>query len=570
MKKIQKYLSLLLMVLLVAAAFAGCTKNQPQAGGDEPSADETKAPEATATEEPKPQETNIQDADADSYLNVLLKSEPSSLDVAKFLDTYSRSVMYNILEPLTRVQNGVVTGAGAESWEISEDGLTYTFHLRDNRWSDGQAVVAGDYLYALQRQADPTNAWPLASDMYSIAGFEDVFSGAAAADALGVTAPDDKTLVITLGNADAGFLTNTDIFPCRQDYVEKYGDQYGADADKIIGCGPFVLKEWNHSSSLVFEKNDQYWEADAVKLTKYTSHIMEDVNAMMSSFENGSLDYVSVSNIDYIHKFSADSNLTSKKMSAARTFMIVFNCEDPVFSNQKIRLAFSLALDRETLAEIITGGTGTVAPGLIPNECNVGSLNFREAAGDVIGKLQNENPDPKALLIAGMEEAGLGSDPSALTVKFAWGATTADARTYSELIQQMWQETLGVKVELEFNDSSTHMSNVNTGNYQMASTSWGANPEPWFQLSRWANKKGGQSRWANSEYMQLVKQGVSTQDEAQRLELYRQAEEMLLSEAAIAPCYWTGSIRFSYGYVKNFSDNVFDTTGMKYLYTQGR
>ncbi len=570
MKKIQKYLSLLLMVLLVAAAFAGCTKNQLQAGGDEPSADETKTPEATATEEPKPQETNIQDADADSYLNVLLKSEPSSLDVAKFLDTYSRSVMYNILEPLTRVQNGVVTGAGAESWEISEDGLTYTFHLRDNRWSDGQAVVAGDYLYALQRQADPTNAWPLASDMYSIAGFEDVFSGAAAADALGVTAPDDKTLVITLGNADAGFLTNTDIFPCRQDYAEKYGDQYGADADKIIGCGPFVLKEWNHSSSLVFEKNDQYWEADAVKLTKYTSHIMEDVNAMMSSFENGSLDYVSVSNIDYIHKFSADSNLTSKKMSAARTFMIVFNCEDPVFSNQKIRLAFSLALDRETMAEIITGGTGTVATGLIPNECNVGSLNFREAAGDVIGKLQNENPDPKALLIAGMEEAGLGSDPSALTVKFAWGATTADARTYSELIQQMWQETLGVKVELEFNDSSTHMSNVNTGNYQMASTSWGANPEPWFQLSRWANKKGGQSRWANSEYMQLVKQGVSTQDEAQRLELYRQAEEMLLSEAAIAPCYWTGSIRFSYGYVKNFSDNVFDTTGMKYLYTQGR
>ncbi len=570
MKKIQKYLSLLLMVLLVAAAFAGCTKNQPQAGGDEPSADETKAPEATATEEPKPQETNIQDADADSYLNVLLKSEPSSLDVAKFLDTYSRSVMYNILEPLTRVQNGVVTGAGAESWEISEDGLTYTFHLRDNRWSDGQAVVAGDYLYALQRQADPTNAWPLASDMYSIAGFEDVFSGTAAADALGVTAPDDKTLVITLGNADAGFLTNTDIFPCRQDYAEKYGDQYGADADKIIGCGPFVLKEWNHSSSLVFEKNDQYWEADAVKLTKYTSHIMEDVNAMMSSFENGSLDYVSVSNIDYIHKFSADSNLTSKKMSAARTFMIVFNCEDPVFSNQKIRLAFSLALDRETMAEIITGGTGTVATGLIPNECNVGSLNFREAAGDVIGKLQNENPDPKALLIAGMEEAGLGSDPSALTVKFAWGATTADARTYSELIQQMWQETLGVKIELEFNDRSTHTANVNNGNYQMASTSWGANPEPWFQLSRWANKKGGQSRWANSEYMQLVKQGVSTQDEAQRLELYRQAEEMLLSEAAIAPCYWTGSIRFSYGYVKNFSDNVFDTTGMKYLYTQGR
>lgn len=320
----------------------------------------------------------------------------------------------------------------------------------------------------------------------------------------------------------------------------------------------------------MFEKNDQYWEADAVKLTKYTSHIMEDMNAKMSSFENGSLDYINVSNIDYINKFSADSSLNSKKQSAARTFMIVFNCEDSVFSNQKIRLAFSLALDRETMAEIITGGTGTAATGLVPEECNVGSINFREAAGDVIGKLQSENTDVKALLIEGMEEAGLGSDPSALTVKFAWGATTADARTYSELIQQMWQEALGVNVELEFNDSSTHMSNINSGNYQMASTSWGANPEPWFQLSRWANAKGGQSRWVNEEYTNLVKQGVSAQDETERTELYRQAEEMLLSEAAIAPCYWTGSIRFSYSYVKNFSDNVFDTTGMKYLYTQGR
>ena len=522
------------------------------------------------TEEPAPQETDIQDADADSYLNVLLNSEPSSLDVAKFLDTYSRSVMYNILEPLTRIQNGVVTGAGAETWEVSEDGLTYTFHLRDNKWSDGQAVVAGDYLYALQRQADPANAWPLASDMFSIVGFEDIFGGNADMSILGVTAPDDKTLVVTLNSADTGFLTNTDIFPCRKDYVEQYGDQYGADVDKVIGCGPFVLKEWNHSSSLVFEKNDQYWEADAVKLTKYTSHIMEDMNAKMSSFENGSLDYINVSNIDYINKFSADSSLNSKKQSAARTFIIVFNCEDSVFSNQKIRLAFSLALDRETMAEIITGGTGTAATGLVPEECNVGSINFREAAGDVIGKLQNENPDVKALLIEGMEEAGLGSDPSALTVKFAWGATTADARTYSELIQQMWQEALGVNVELEFNDSSTHMSNINSGNYQMASNSWGANPEPWFQLSRWANAKGGQSRWVNEEYTNLMKQGVSAQDETERTELYRQAEEMLLSEAAIAPCYWTGSIRFSYSYVKNFSDNVFDTTGMKYLYTQGR
>lgn len=571
MGKMNKYLTLLLALLMLLSAMVGCAGNKAEDNtGDKTQSTVTEAPAAEATEEPYVQETDIQDADEGSYINTLIASEPSSLDVARFLDTYSRSVLTNTQEPLTRIENGVVVGAGAESWEVSPDGLTYTFHLRDNKWADGQAVVAGDYLYALQQQANPDNAWSLASDMYSIVGFEEIFAGTADMSTLGVTAPDDKTLVITLTGADTGFLSNTDIFPCRQDYDEQYGDQYGAEADKYIGCGPFKLVEWNHSSSLVFEKNPEYWDADSVKLTRFTMFIMEDTNAKMSSFENGSLDYISVSNLEYINKFSADSNLVSKKVSAARTFMLVFNCEDPVLSNQKIRLALSLALDRETLAEIITGGTATAATGLVPAECSVGSLNYRENAGDMIAALQNQYPDPKALLIEGMEEAGLGSDPSTLTIKFAWGATTADARTYSELFQAMWQDALGIQVELEFNDSSTHMSNVNTGNYQVASTSWGANSEPWFQLSRWANKKGGQSRWYNEEYIELVKNGVMTQDENQRYEAYRAAEEMLISQAAIAPCYWTGSIRFSYAYVQNFSDNTFDTTGMKYLYTRGR
>lgn len=509
-------------------------------------------------------------ADADSYINCLLQAEPSSLDVARFMDTYGRSVLRNITEPLTRIVDGVVTGAGAESWTISEDGLVYTFTLRENYWSDGEPVVAGDYLYALQRQADPNNAWSLASDMYSIAGFEAIFTGEADMSTLGVEAPDDSTLVITLDAPNSAFLSNVDLFPCRQDYVEQYGDAYGAEAENIIGCGPFNLVEWVHSSSLTFEKNENYWDADSVKLQKFTFNIIPDTNAQMASFESGALDYINVSNSEYIQKFSADSSLVSEQVSAARTFMVVFNCEDEVFSNAKIRLAFSLALDRATLAEIITGGTAVPATGLVPEECSVGEYNFREAAGDLIGDLQATYSDPKALLIEGMEEAGLGSDPSTLTVTFGWGATTADARTYAELFQQMWQETLGVNIELEFNDSATHMSNVNNGDYQCATTSWGANPEPQFQLSRWATEKGGQSNWVNEEYRQLVNDAVSTMDDAQRLELYRQAEELLVSEAAIAPVYWTGSILFAYDYAQGIDDNVFDTTGMKYVYTSGR
>lgn len=555
MRKTKTYLALLMAAMMVGSSLAGCGLSSDD-GNSNGKNDETTSDNQTA--------------DADSYINCILNGEPSTLDIAKFTQIYDRTVMQNMLEPLTRVQDGKVVGAGAKEWTVSDDGLVYTFTLQDNHWSDGEAVTAEDYLYALQREADPANAWSMASDMYSIANFEDIFSGSADVSQLGVEAPDDKTLVITLATPDSSFLSNVDLFPCRKDYVEQYGDSYGSDADKVISCGPFTLKEWVHDSSLTFEKNEEYWDKDSVQLSKFTFYIMNDINARMSSFENGSLDYVNVSNSEYIQKFSSDNSLVSKPISTGRTFMIVFNCEDEVFSNEKIRMAFSLALDRETMAEIITGGTGVAATGLIPPESSVGTYDFREEAGDVMGKLQEENTDLKALLLEGMKEAGLGTDPSALNVKFSWGATTADARTYSELVQKMWKDTLGVNVELEFNDTATHMSNINSGDYQCASTSWGANLEPLFLLSRWANKKGGQSRWVNSDYTKLVYSGKAENDDAKRLEKYIEAEDMLISSGAIAPCYWTGSIRFSYDYVKNFSDNVFDTTGMKYMYTSGR
>lgn len=560
MRNSKRWLAALLAGAM-ALGLAACGQSSSSDSETSSSADTSASSEASA---------DTTAADKETYLNCLLDSEPSSLDVAKYMDIQSRSVLWNILEPLTRIEDGQVVGAGAESWEVSEDGTTYTFTLRENYWSDGKQVVAGDYLYALQREADPENAWSLASDMSSIANFSAIFEGSADISELGVEAPDDKTLVITLEGPDGAFLTNVDIFPCRQDIVEQYGDSYGSEADEIVGCGPFNLTEWVHSSSLTFEKSDTYWDKDSVNLDTFTFYIMEDLNAKMSSFENGSLDYVSVSNSDYIAKFSADSNLVSKQVSAARTYMLVFNCADEVFANQKIRLAFALSIDRESLATVVTGGTAVPATGLIPPESSVGGVSFRDSAGDLVSALAEEYPDPKALLIEGMEELGLGSDPSQLTVDFAWGSTSSDARTYAELYQQMWQDALGVNVTLTFNDSTTHRTNINSGDYQIASTSWGANIEPWFQLSRWANQKGGQSNWVNSEYLELVNAGAVELDDEKRLDLYRQAEELLVSEAAIAPVYWTGSIRFSYSYVTNFTENPFDTVGMKYISTADR
>ena len=303
------------------------------------------------------------------HLNTFIASDPSTLDCARYLGIVDRGILQSITEPLSRIQDGIVTAAGAESWDISADGLTYTFHLRENYWEDGQQVTAWDYAYAIQRQADPANAWSFASDFFSIANYEAVYNGEADLSALGVAVQDDATLILTLSEPNPAFLSTVDIFPCRQSDVEANGDAYGSEAGTILSCGPFKLDSWTHNSGLDFSKNDRYWDRDNVALDSFTNLIIDDQGAQMASLENGSIDYASVVSQEYAGKFDAREDMYKLEMPIGRTVMVVFHCEDEVFSNEKIRQAFSLALDRDLLIEITNGGLGTPAYGLVPPVC---------------------------------------------------------------------------------------------------------------------------------------------------------------------------------------------------------
>jgi oligopeptide transport system substrate-binding protein len=530
----KKILSLLLSTILVLTAFAGCAKS----------------------------DTN----EKSSHINAIISSEPSTLDEARFLGIVDRTILFSLTEPLTRIVDGVVTNAGAQDVKISDDGLTYTFTIRENYWSDGQKVTADDYLTGLKREADPTNAFTFASDFFSIENFEAIYNGEKDIDELGVKAIDESTLEIKLSSTNPALLSSVDFFPCREDMVEQYGDSYGSEAESMLSCGPFILNSWVHNSSLDFSKNDKYWDKDNVKLDSFTYSIIADESAQMASLENGSVDYATVSSAEYSQKFSQRSDMNELDISTGRTAMIVFNCEDEIFSNTKIRQAFALCVDRDTLVEVITGGIGKAAYGLVPEDCYVGNINFRNSSELPSKNLASTYSDAKSLLIEGLNELGLSSDPSDLKVKLAFGDTTANGRTYAELYQQMWQNALGVTVEIDFNETATHLSNVNSGDYQIACVSWGSTVEPSFQLSRWATPQGGQSRWINDEYVNLVSSAMENMDESKRLELYQQAEDLIISEAAIVPTYYTANKTFAYNYVGGIPTGAFDTTGMKTLY----
>ena len=556
----KRFVTLMLFLAMVLSLLTACGNNTQS--GTQASDPQSGTPAQTNDLSNIPADTGEQDET--QYINMYVSSEPSSLDCARFLDITSRTILHSITEPLTRIENGIVTAAGAESWTVSDDGLVYTFKLRENRWEDGEKVTAGDYLYALRRESDPALAWSFASDYFSIVGFEAAYN---AADVeIGVEAADDATLVITLSEPNPAFLSTVDLFPCRQSDAEKAGDSYGAEAGTVSSCGPFKLDSWVHNSKLEFSKNEQYWDRDNVALDRFTESVIEDEGAQMASLENGSVDYGAVSAPEYAAQFAARSDMYQLNITTDRTAMLVFNCEDAVFSNTKIRQAFSLALDRDLLIALTNGGLGTPAYGLVPTVCYVGDVNFREATVEPLLAVKEANPDPKALLIEGMQVAGLGTDPATLTVTFTYGNTSATGRTYAELYQQMWRDTLGVNVEIDFNESA--LASIRAGEYQIGSVGWGSTYEPYFQLSRWVT--GGQSRWVNAEYAALVAEGASSMDDAARLAKYQQAEQLLISEAAIAPTYYNAAQTFAYNYVGGIPTNPFDTTGMKTYYTNGR
>jgi len=501
----------------------------------------------------------------DAYITTVISSEPSTLDEARFLGITDRTILYSLTEPLTRIENGVVKEAAA-TYEVSDDGLTYTFTLRDNYWSDGQKVTADDYVAGLQREADPKNAFSFASDFFSIDKFEDVYNGKAKLSQLGVSAKDDSTLVIKLKETNPALLSSVDFFPVRADMVKKYGDKYGNEAESMLSCGPFTLESWTHNSELVFKKNTQYYDQDNVQLEGFTYIINGDEGSQMSLLENGDIDYATVSTQEYAEQFASNADMTEVNVATGRTAMVTFNCQDEVFSNKKIRQAFAAVINRDTLVKVITGGIGSPAYALIPEDCVVGSMNFRETVNSLPSKTLNESvTDAKALLVEGMKEAKLGSDPSKLKVKLAFGGTDSVSRTNAELYQQMWQDALGVKVTIDSNETATHLSKVSEGKYQIATVSWGSTPEPSFQLSRFATPTGGQPHWVNKTYVKLVTEGISEMDENTRLEKYKDAEALLIDEAAIAPCYYTANRIYAYNYVQGIPTGAFDTTAMKTL-----
>jgi oligopeptide transport system substrate-binding protein len=520
--------------------------------------------------------------DKDQYLNVALKAEPKTIDQSRSSDSYSSEILANCQEALTRIvqdesgQDKIEPGI-AESWKASEDKTVWTFNLRDAKWSDGQAITAKDFVYGITRTLDQNTASPYAFLLYPIKNAEELNAGKVKAEELGVKAVDDKTLEFTLKAPCAYFLDLTYfkvMQPQRQDIVEQHGDKYGSEANTMMYSGPFVISEWVHNNKVEFTKNPEYWDAENVKLEKATMKIIKDESARMNELYNGSLDVAPVVKTEWIQKLDATGNYEVKRVYEGAITYTFFNQNNKLFSNAKVRKAFIIAEDRENKIKTLRKGLGEEALSFVPPQVKIGGEEYREKANDLpVKDLIAENPDPKALLIEGMKELGLGEDPSTITIKYLQSGTDSVAKEYAEFQQQVYKEKLGINVDVEYIEWAQFQTRTDNMEYEVAAMAWsGDYNDPNTYLDFWVTgTKAVPTGWSNPKYDEIIDKASQTADPEERTKLFKEAERILLYEdGVISPEAWRLKNTYVGKYVKNYNSPMFGTIDLKYTYTSGR
>ncbi len=508
-------------------------------------------------------------------LRSYLAEEPKTLDPSLSSDQVGGYVLWDTMDSLTRLESDGNGGyeykpAGAKSWESNEDGTVWTFHLNDNKWSDGVAVTAGDYEYALKRTANPATGAPLVDMLFPILNYEGVTSGEMDPAELGVKALDDSTLEITLTEPMPFFLSLTydrAFAPQRADLVEQYGEKYGSEAEYTVSNGPFKVESWVHNSTITLVKNEDYWDADSVKLDKLVYSIITDNTTRLNAFESGELDTILVSDLEWRDKFEQMEGVQYFATPTATLTYSFFNCEDPIFQNENIRKAFMLGIDREELNTLCFGSLRTPTYGWVAPSITVEDINYREAVGDTVKEIAAENEDPAALLLKGMQELGLGDDPTNLDITFSLAGTDDWFQTLGAYLQQAYKTSLGVDLEISFSEWGIFYDNVQKGNYQIGFMNWGAfYNEPYDVLSLFTtNSNAIMTNWSNAEFDALMDQVKVEMDPEKRVELYKQAERILLESAAASPLATGTEHRFYQPWVQNVNDSTFGSDRYKYV-----
>ena len=483
-----------------------------------------------------------------STVTVAIDADLNTMDYEIATDGNSFIMQSLVMSGLTELAaDGSPLPELAESWDVSDDGLVYTFHLADAKWSNGDPVTASDFVYAWQRLDNPDTASEYAFILH-IANAAAVNAGEADPSELGVKAVDDKTLEVTLTLPCDFFLSLLafpSFFPLNQKFYEEQGDQFALSPDNLLYCGPYTMTGYQQGSEYTFEKNPDYFKAD--QMTDYVDKIvfryLQDTQSAMLDYQSGNLDVVKLQG-DQVDQYSGTEGFTNRMTGYLWYLSIDFNTsvhpENSQFANLNLRKAMSLAIDRDTIAANVLKDGSIGADGLIPKDLATGPSGEDFRAEN--GKLTEYNLDQaKEYYAKALEE--LGTD----TVSFELLYEDSEAsKAVAEYIQSNLK-AIGMDVTLNSKPKKTRLQLMNDKDYNVALTRWGpdyADPETYFDLFTTDNTANNSGSYSNADYDALVKaagSGEDATDSAKRWQDYLDAEKIIVQDdPGVIPVYQNG------------------------------
>ena len=492
-----------------------------------------------------------------------------TLDTGLSNDMGTCGVLSQLIEGLyTKDANGGLVLGMAADVQTSEDGLTWTYTIRDDAyWSNGLPVTAADFEFAWKRVADPATAsdyqWMIPTCCFLNA--DDVVSGAKPASELGVTALDDKTLEIKLSVPCPilpMFLIGTLFSPINEAFFNECGDKYATAPEYLLCNGPFALSEYQPSAMITKAvKNDKFYGADGVQLDGIEWHVVPETQTAVMAYENGSLDYVKIDG-GLIEQYE-DSDEFSTRGDGMECYLVP-NLKTEGLDNLNIRLALSKSINTEAITKSILKDGSGIIHGVVPSglATSPSGVDFREQAGDY-DAFTYDLAAAQEYWKAGLAELGVES----LSYEFL----TNDAQSAQEIaqfLQSEWQNNLpGLTIELKVEPGKARTEDMSAGAFDIGLTKWGpdyGDPMTYIDMYETSNFSN-YGRWSNEEYDAIVasaKTGELALDAEARWEALLHCEQMLADECLIFPLYTQSVAQLIKPNVKNIH---FYSMGIPYL-----
>ena len=519
------------LALAGAMALSGC-------GGSKSGGEGTKSGDTTQT------------AAGKKILTIQLGPDVESIDPALNSAVDGANYILFAFDNLLKMdKDGKVVPGLAEKYEVSDDQLTWTFHLRDGlKWSDGSALTADDFVYSWQRLVDPNVAAPYAQTVLGmVEGYDDAI-GRPDADGnttvdpdptkLKVEAPDEKTLIVHMAKPTPYFdklAAFVSLSPVKKDVVEANPDGWSIDPKTYISTGPFKLTGWEPGSYLMFEKNENYWDADSIKLDGIKCLLMQDQNATFSAYESGDALMIKDVPTQEITTLKERSDFHIDPILG--TYYLDLNTTLDEFKDPKVREALSLALDRKYISETITSGTYTPASGFVS-----------EGVTDWDGSAWQDNITDKSAYINIDDHAGNLAKAKELLKEAGYENgvglpemvySTNDAsyhKKIAEYLQQAWGE-LGLKVQVNIVEWKSFTPQRRSGNYQIARDGWVMDyndPSNILELALTGNGNNN-AKYSNPEFDALMSKAATEKDPQTRFGYLHQAEDFIMKDTAMVP-----------------------------------